>query len=109
MGLTETKKASTNPHFLTEDCFTSKKPSAVESPLQNHAPAQRFLSAETLSVQTLSLAVGPGAFVQVDWAQINCEECGSGPKAVLLLHEGVVNSAVWEDKWPAFCNQFHTN
>ena len=42
MGLAETKKASSSTLFLTENRFTSKKPSAVESPLQNHAPAQRF-------------------------------------------------------------------
>ena len=23
------------------------------------------------------------------------------------LHDGVVNSAVWDDVWPAFCKQFH--
>jgi 3-oxoadipate enol-lactonase len=36
------------------------------------------------------------------------EECGTGPKAVILLHDGVVNSAVWDDVWAAFCKQFHT-
>ena len=41
-GLTEAKKATSNPQFLTENCFTSEKLSAVESPLQNYEPAQRF-------------------------------------------------------------------
>ena len=35
------------------------------------------------------------------------EECGKGPKAVILLHDGVVNSAVWDDVWPSLCKQFH--
>ena len=45
-GLTETKKTSSNQNFLTENCFTIKKSSAAESPLQNHTPAQRFLNAQ---------------------------------------------------------------
>ena len=58
----------------------------------------RFTSAQT----------SPGAFVQVDGSRLYYEECGSGPKAVVLLHDGVVNSAVWDDVWPAFCKRFHT-
>src|SRR5205807_1057537 len=49
----------------------------------------------------------PGAFVDVDGSRLYYEECGSGPKAVVLLRDGVVDSAVWDDVWPAFCKQFH--
>jgi len=49
-----------------------------------------------------------GAFVDVDGSRIYYEECGSGPEAVVLLHDGVVNSAVRDDVWPAFCKHFHT-
>jgi 3-oxoadipate enol-lactonase len=49
----------------------------------------------------------PGAFVDVDGSRLYYEECGSGPKALVLLHDGVVNSAVWDDVWPALCKQFH--
>jgi pimeloyl-ACP methyl ester carboxylesterase len=61
-----------------------------------------------LSAQTPSTTVSPGAFVEVDGSRLYYEECGSGPKAVILLHDGVVDSAVWDDVWPAFCKQFHT-
>ncbi|MFY9855586.1 MAG: alpha/beta hydrolase [Terracidiphilus sp.] len=61
-----------------------------------------------LSAQTPIPSKPPGAFVQVDGSQLYYEECGSGPRAVILLHDGVVNSAVWDDVWPAFCKQFHT-
>jgi 3-oxoadipate enol-lactonase len=61
-----------------------------------------------LSAQTPSATVSPGAFVDVDGSRLYYEECGSGPKAVILLHDGVVDSAVWDDVWPAFCKQFHT-
>src|SRR5271170_725620 len=61
-----------------------------------------------LSAQTPSATAPPGAFVDVDGSRLYYEECGSGPKAVILLHDGVVDSAVWDDVWPAFCKQFHT-
>lgn len=49
----------------------------------------------------------PGAFVDVDGGKLYYQECGSGTDAVVLLHDGVVNSAVWDDVWPAFCKRFH--
>jgi 3-oxoadipate enol-lactonase len=59
------------------------------------------------SAQTPSPAASPGAFVDVDGSRLAYEECGSGPEAVVLLHDGVVNSAVWDDVWPDFCKRFH--
>ncbi|HKW96116.1 MAG TPA: alpha/beta hydrolase [Bryobacteraceae bacterium] len=49
----------------------------------------------------------PGSFIDVDGSRIYCEECGTGSDAVILLHDGVANSAVWDDVWPAFCKAFH--
>jgi 3-oxoadipate enol-lactonase len=59
------------------------------------------------SAQTAISTPSPGSFVEVDGSRLHYEECGSGQKAVVLLHDGVVNSAVWDDVWPSFCNQFH--
>jgi 3-oxoadipate enol-lactonase len=50
----------------------------------------------------------PGAFVDVDGGRLYYEECGNGDQAIILLHDGVANSAVWDDVWPAFCKRFHT-
>jgi catechol 2,3-dioxygenase-like lactoylglutathione lyase family enzyme len=53
----ETKKTSSNPLFPTENCSTIKKVSAVDLPLQNHAPAQRFpkdFYRDTLGLRLLS-------------------------------------------------------
>ncbi len=66
-----------------------------------------IFSAALLSAQTASSTTPSAAFVEVDGSRLYFEECGAGPKAVLLLHDGVVNSAVWDDVWPAFCKQFH--
>jgi len=47
-------------------------------------------------------------FVEIDAAKLYYEECGSGSDAVVLVHDGVVNSLAWNDVWPAFCRRFHT-
>lgn len=57
--------------------------------------------------QTVTATPSPGGFVEVDGSRLYYAECGSGQKAVVLLHDGVVNSAVWDDVWLAFCKQFH--
>ena len=51
---------------------------------------------------------GPGSFVEVQGGKLYYEECGSGPRAVVLIHDGIAHSAVWDDVWPAFCKKFHT-
>jgi len=65
-----------------------------------------------LALTTLAKNTGAksatGAFVQVKGDQLYYEECGTGPEAVILLHDGVANSAVWDDVWPSFCARFHT-
>ena len=50
----------------------------------------------------------PGSFLEVDGAKLYYEECGSAPQAVLLVHDGVLDSAVWDDVWPELCKHFHT-
>jgi 3-oxoadipate enol-lactonase len=66
------------------------------------------LAIPTTFAQASINAAARGEFVDVDGGRIHFEECGSGTKAVILLHDGVVNSAVWDDVWPFFCKQFHT-
>jgi pimeloyl-ACP methyl ester carboxylesterase len=58
----------------------------------------------------LSLALTGGAaraaMVDVDGGQIYYETCGSGPQAVVLVHDGVVNSASFDEMWPILCKEF---
>jgi len=49
-----------------------------------------------------------GTFLDVENGKIYYEQCGTGDEAVVLVHDGVVHSAVWEDVWPAFCKTFPT-
>src|ERR1700761_3328585 len=44
--------------------------------------------------------------VDVDGGQSYYETCGSGSQAVVLIHDGVVNSASFDDMWPILCKDF---
>jgi len=46
-------------------------------------------------------------FVDVDGGKLYYEELNHGGQTVVLLHDGVVDSAVWNDVWPEFCQHFH--
>ena len=58
--------------------------------------------------QSSVTAPGPGAFAPVDGSNLYYEECGTGAQTVVLIHDGVVNSSVWDQVWPEFCRHFHT-
>ena len=51
---------------------------------------------------------GPGSFVEVEGSKLYFEECGTGSEAVILIHDGIAHSAVWDEVWPEFCKKFHT-
>src|SRR5258708_27473479 len=53
-------------------------------------------------------ASGPGSFLSIEESKIYFEECGTSPQTVVLLHDGVLHSAVWDEVWPEFCRHFHT-
>ena len=53
-------------------------------------------------------AKAPGNFLDVQGSKIYYEECGAGAEAVILIHDGIADSLVWDGVWPAFCKQFHT-
>ncbi len=65
-----------------------------------------FVVVSLASGQTSPTAVSEH-FVPVGSGKLYYEECGMGPSAVVLVHDGVVDSAVWDEVWPALCKQFH--
>jgi pimeloyl-ACP methyl ester carboxylesterase len=67
-----------------------------------------FLLALTPPQNTTLGRPGTSGFVQVEKSKLYYEECGTGSQTVVLIHDGVVNSAVWDDVWPEFCSHFHT-
>jgi pimeloyl-ACP methyl ester carboxylesterase len=48
----------------------------------------------------------PGAFAEVEGGRIWYETCGSGSASIVLLHDGVVHSAGWDEVWPILCRSF---
>ena len=82
----------------------------MRSVMRGGAPTIVFLAAALLaSVAAQSqTASSQGSFVEVDGAKLYYEECGSAPQAVVLVHDGVLDSAAWDDVWPEFCKHFHT-
>jgi 3-oxoadipate enol-lactonase len=54
----------------------------------------------------LVVASAAGNYVSVDGGRLYYEECGSGP-AVVLLHDGLLHSVLWDDMWPGLCSKYH--
>lgn len=48
------------------------------------------------------------SMLEVDGTKLYYEECGTAIEAVVLVHDGVLHSAAWDDVWPEFCRHFHT-
>jgi len=57
---------------------------------------------------TLALMTGAARaeMVDVDGGQLYYETCGKGPQAIVLIHDGVINSASFDDMWPILCKDF---
>lgn len=49
-----------------------------------------------------------GGFLELNGARLHYEECGTGPEALVLIHDGIAHSAVWDNVWGTFCKEFHT-
>jgi 3-oxoadipate enol-lactonase len=49
-----------------------------------------------------------GGYLDLNGSKLHFEECGAGPEALVLIHDGIAHSAVWDDVWGAFCKDFHT-
>jgi pimeloyl-ACP methyl ester carboxylesterase len=68
-----------------------------------------FVLSQTAQSRTPSaVGAGPDSFVQVEGSRLYYEECGNAAQTVVLIHDGVVDSAVWNEVWPEFCKHFHT-
>jgi 3-oxoadipate enol-lactonase len=46
--------------------------------------------------------------VEVAGGKIYYEECGSGPVAVILLHDQWLHSVTWDEEWRPLCAKYHT-
>ena len=48
-----------------------------------------------------------GAFANVEGGRVWYQTCGTGPNSMVLIHDGSLHSATWDDVWPIFCKDFH--
>lgn len=67
-----------------------------------------FIAVRAQTHGTSDSATAPGSVVEVENGRIYYEECGSGPTTVVLIHDGIAHSVVWDPVWPSFCKKFHT-
>jgi 3-oxoadipate enol-lactonase len=69
-----------------------------------------ILSAARLDAAQQAVVAVPAStgFVDVDGGKLYYEDSGQGAQTVVLIHDGVVDSAVWNDVWSEFCQHFHT-
>jgi len=49
-----------------------------------------------------------GSYLELNGVKLHYEECGAGPEALVLIHDGIAHSGVWDDVWGAFSKEFHT-
>jgi 3-oxoadipate enol-lactonase len=75
--------------------------------MSRFAIAVGFLTFMTMA-SARAQSAGTGAFVDVEHGKIYYEECGNASTTVVLIHDGIAHSAVWDDVWPAFCAKFRT-
>lgn len=52
------------------------------------------------------LAHAETALAQAEGGQIAYETCGTGEKAIVLLHDGILHSAAYDQVWPLLCQRF---
>lgn len=45
-------------------------------------------------------------FAEAEGGKIAYETCGSGEKAIVLLHDGILHAAAYDDVWPLLCQRF---
>lgn len=45
-------------------------------------------------------------FAEAEGGRIAYEACGSGDRAIVLLHDGILHGAAYDDVWPLLCHTF---
>src|ERR1700761_2224507 len=83
-----------------------------ENPLESIAMSLRALglaiSFAAFAALPASAQSGPdGAFAAVEGGRVWYQTCGSGSNNMVLIHDGALHSATWDEVWPLFCKDFH--
>ena len=65
-----------------------------------------FLNLAVACFGQTNLPKASSGYVDVAGGRLYYEECGSG-SALVLLHDGLLHSVVWDDMWPSLCSKYH--
>lgn len=65
-----------------------------------------FLVGTMAAIAQAAPATAPSGYVEVPGGKLYFEQCGAG-SSVVLLHDGLLHSVVWDDMWPALCSHYH--
>lgn len=65
----------------------------------------RAIAAGCLLFCAASASAAP-RMLNVDGGKITYETCGSGGEAVVLLHDGILHSAAYDEVWPLLCQRY---
>src|SRR5579863_5657680 len=80
---------------------------------QNAVPQSKKMKADGIAVEKTpqkleGVQKTVGGRVEVSGgSKIYYEECGSGPVAVILLHDAWLHSVTWDDEWRPLCAKYH--
>jgi 3-oxoadipate enol-lactonase len=57
--------------------------------------------------QTVPVEKTVSGRLEISGSKIYYEECGSGPAAIVLLHDGLLHSVTWDGIWKPLCAKYH--
>jgi 3-oxoadipate enol-lactonase len=65
-----------------------------------------FLNLVVACFAQANLPKASSGYVDAMGGRLYYEACGSG-SALVLLHDGLLHSVVWDDMWPSLCSKYH--
>jgi pimeloyl-ACP methyl ester carboxylesterase len=69
--------------------------------------AGAMLSLASPAASQIPAGSSKGAYVDVPGGKLWYESCGAGGAGMVLIHDGVLHSVVWDQVWPILCKDFH--
>lgn len=80
----------------------------LKTPVRAIAAACLLLTTPALARPAPTAPAPAPAFVEVEGGKLAYQTCGEGkPKAVVLLHDGVLGAAGWDEIWAPLCQRYH--
>ena len=75
---------------------------------RQNAPAQNAPAQKVAAQKAPTAPKTVTGRLEISGSKIYYEECGVGPIAVVLLHDGLLHSVTWDAVWKPLCMKYHT-